>query len=133
MDKGSAGLQKELASCLQDYTCGSSDNSITAEGSFIFPALFPAFQGHFPGQPILPGIIELNAVRYLASLCLGCGLKPFSCNNIKFNGLIRPEQQIDLILNLTGLEDNAWENHFRITSDSRKISRGVITYHKSWY
>ena len=38
------------------------------EATFLFPPSFIGFQGHFPEQPILPGIVQIMAAAYTASL-----------------------------------------------------------------
>jgi len=131
MESQSTGFYGEIARCLQNYSCKKIENGITAEGSFIFPDRFPAFDGHFPEQPVLPGIIELCAVRYLASACLSCQLVPVAGEHIKFKGLVRPGERIDLKLDLFSRKKGIWENRFYITCNNRKISSGVITFLKS--
>ena len=37
------------------------------EATFLFPPSFIGFQGHFPEQPILPGIVQVMAAVYTAS------------------------------------------------------------------
>jgi 3-hydroxymyristoyl/3-hydroxydecanoyl-(acyl carrier protein) dehydratase len=31
------------------------------EAEFVFPSDFPGFDGHFPGNPLLPGIVQIMA------------------------------------------------------------------------
>ena len=55
-------IQKELETCLLEIHAESEQH---AQARFRFPATFAGFNGHFPGQPILPGICMIQAV-----LCL---------------------------------------------------------------
>ena len=45
------------------------DNSYQA--TITFDEKFPGFAGHFPGNPIVPGICEISLVELLAQLATG--------------------------------------------------------------
>ncbi len=55
-----------------------------------------AFAGHFPGNPILPGVVLLDAV--LNGLEHACGLDLRACRlaSAKFLGLVRPGDALEL-------------------------------------
>ena len=63
---------------------------------FQFAATFVGFQGHFPGNPILPAIFQLAAVRFLLERLLGQTIRPKLYNKIKFKGMIRPEDAVTI-------------------------------------
>ena len=52
-------LSKEIKQYMSGLTV-PADDKFTAR--FIFPAEFTGFQGHFPGNPILPGVCMIQAV-----------------------------------------------------------------------
>ena len=91
------------------------------------PADFAAFEGHFPGEPVLPGVIQLAAVRVFSSSITGVLLVPVSTGRLKFNGMVRPEEEIDLSVNLER-KDECWEARFRFKRGGDKISAGTIVY-----
>ena len=37
-----------------------------ATGQFLFPSSLPVFVGHFPGDPLLPGVYQIAAMLVLA-------------------------------------------------------------------
>jgi 3-hydroxymyristoyl/3-hydroxydecanoyl-(acyl carrier protein) dehydratase len=55
-----------------------------------------AFAGHFPGYPILPGVVLLDAV--LHGLERACGLDLTACRlaSAKFLAIVRPGETLDL-------------------------------------
>ncbi|MCX7886783.1 MAG: bifunctional UDP-3-O-[3-hydroxymyristoyl] N-acetylglucosamine deacetylase/3-hydroxyacyl-ACP dehydratase [Verrucomicrobiae bacterium] len=61
----------------------------------------PYFQGHFPGHPIMPGVLQLEAIAQVAGLLM---LRPgenegkvayfMSANNVKWRKPVRPGDQL---------------------------------------
>ena len=43
--------------------------------TFSVPGEFSGYRGHFPGNPILPGIVQLSFIRRLAERRLGIPLR----------------------------------------------------------
>lgn len=80
---------------------GPGEGPARIRGLALTLALDPdllAFQGHFPGDPILPGVVQVDwAIRFGAEAFgpLGrfCGL-----DQVKFLGLIRPGERVELRL-----------------------------------
>lgn len=58
----------------------------------------PFFAGHFPGQPVLPGVIMLDWVICLAQQHLGINIAFDNLQAIKFKQVVRPPQAIQLHL-----------------------------------
>jgi len=66
-----------------------------------FPPTFPGFDGHFPGNPILPGFCHIQlAVDFLQQLHPDTTLA--SVDNARFTRPIRPNDPILLELTLEG-------------------------------
>jgi 3-hydroxyacyl-[acyl-carrier-protein] dehydratase len=56
----------------------------------------PAFAGHFPGAPIVPGVVLLDeALRALSSLC-GVPLGHCTIREAKFRSVLRPGEPLAL-------------------------------------
>lgn len=64
------------------------------------PATHPALPGHFPGQPIVPGVVLLALVHEQARAALGFKAGASQWQRVKFLGPVRPEQA--LIIELDG-------------------------------
>ncbi|MCJ7600554.1 MAG: hypothetical protein MUO63_03520, partial [Desulfobulbaceae bacterium] len=88
-------LAKSLQLCCKKWEINTKDKkSLSISAVFVFSDSFPGFDGHFPGQPVLPAIIQLAAVRYLAELGLGQSVRPGGYSRIKFRGIIQPDDEI---------------------------------------
>lgn len=70
------------------------DSSGTMEGSFIFADSFIGFDGHFPGHPILPAIVEIMTVVSLTSEQSGCRQRLLGVEDAKFLTPVRPRQEL---------------------------------------
>ncbi|PHQ69452.1 MAG: thioester dehydrase [Sneathiella sp.] len=56
------------------------------------------FQGHFPGEPILPGVAQLDWVARLSARYLGCGDHIGKLGQLKFSKLITAGEELTLRL-----------------------------------
>ena len=60
----------------------------------------PIFKGHFPGNPVTPGVCMLQIIKEQVQLITGTKLILKSAANVKFMALINPERTPDLRLEL---------------------------------
>lgn len=51
----------------------------------------PVYGGHFPGNPVVPGVCQVGMIRELASLFLDRDLVLRKADSIKFLSVIRPD------------------------------------------
>ncbi|PJJ07530.1 3-hydroxyacyl-[acyl-carrier-protein] dehydratase [Flavobacterium sp. 1] len=58
------------------------------------------FQGHFPGNPIMPGVCMMQIIKELTEQITACSLFMESLSNVKFMALINPFINPDLLLEL---------------------------------
>ena len=77
---------------------------ISAEAAISFGANDPMFAGHFPDNPLVPGVILTEALAQTAGIAAASGYpenaKPLfllsAIRSMKFLRAVRPEEQIDL-------------------------------------
>lgn len=56
------------------------------------------FKGHFPGNPVMPGVCMIQIIKELTEEVVGKKLFLSVSSNIKFLAIINPETHPDLIL-----------------------------------
>ena len=71
-----------------------SEEAITA--SISLNDKHDIYKGHFPGQPIVPGVCQVLIVKELLSDCIGKDLQLISSKRIKFLSMLDPTQTSDL-------------------------------------
>ena len=77
--------------------------------TFNFPSGSRIFDGHFPGNPILPGICQLEAVKYLIERVRGCKCRLQQAAAVKFFQPVLPAQEFTLVINCTDNGDGLLE------------------------
>lgn len=84
------------------YTLESSEK--TENGSFIAHISLnknhDIFKGHFPGNPVTPGVCMMQIVKELTEEFTGKKLFLKSASNVKFMAIINPFETPDLTLQL---------------------------------
>ncbi|WP_369789872.1 hydroxymyristoyl-ACP dehydratase [Rouxiella sp. WC2420] len=97
------------------------DHSLMLE--LQLPADLFWFKGHFPGQPILPGVSQLNWVIHFARQDLGVINNFAGFDVIKFQRPLLPEQKVSL--SIEWLQDKN-KLIFSFDSGERQASSGKI-------
>ena len=88
-------IKTSIPDCIQNLEKESSgENSLQITATCVFPPSFSGFKGHFPGNPILPAIVQLATVRQITETILGINLIPHSYTKTKFRGMVKPDQEI---------------------------------------
>jgi 3-hydroxymyristoyl/3-hydroxydecanoyl-(acyl carrier protein) dehydratase len=84
------------------------------------PLDHPAFAGHFPGTPVLPGVTLLDTVLHTIAASTGIALDIGEISSVKFLSPARPgdELVIQHIVSASGTI------HFDVVAGMRKIASG---------
>lgn len=76
---------------------------IEASGSKVWQADDPLFQGHFPGEPVVPGVLLLESLAQVGAVAVLSakeyqGKKAYLVKilEVKFNKMVRPEEEVVL-------------------------------------
>lgn len=67
------------------------------------------FKGHFPGNPVTPGVCMMQIIKEITESVLNVSLTMISTSNVKFMAIINPEVNAELILDLEISENEASE------------------------
>jgi len=81
------------------------------------------FSGHFPGDPILPGIALLKMVADTITAGRGDALRMTGLRRVKFRKIVRPGELLDLYA-APGKERGQYV--FRITSGADEVCSGLM-------
>ena len=69
------------------------------------------FKGHFPNNPVTPGVCMLQILKELTEQAINTNLFIKECSNVKFMALINPE--VNAVLAIT-IDINKVEENFKI-------------------
>jgi 3-hydroxyacyl-[acyl-carrier-protein] dehydratase len=86
------------------------------------PADHPAFAGHFPGTPILPGVVLLDAALQIIADACEIALDSYEISSVKFTSPAGPGSE--LMIRHTASASGTIS--FNIMADIRKIASGSI-------
>ena len=69
------------------------DDGASGEARVRFPAHAPYFAGHFPGQPVVPGVVLIDAAVQIAAQASGLPLRLRRLASAKFTQVVGPDQE----------------------------------------
>lgn len=76
-----------------------------ADSSYLFTLKIDPnhkiFEGHFPGQPVLPGVCQIEMVKELLSEIIGRKARLTSSGNIKYIEVVDPTRNPEILVQLT--------------------------------
>lgn len=98
----SSNMHRKLYSYLHDLII--SDDLITFK--IACPDDFDAFDGHFPGNPILPGIILLEIAKLTLELYINKSVIIRAIKKMKISGVVLPNQVISCTLKIDKRNDS---------------------------
>jgi 3-hydroxyacyl-[acyl-carrier-protein] dehydratase len=90
------------------------------------------YKGHFPGQPILPGVLQLQLVQEILSEALHKKLRLKSSLNIKFLSMIDPGREgiLSAVIEIISESEEGYKVSARLHSGNTVFLRfkGVYTF-----
>ena len=104
----------------------SSSNEIFADA--IAHDNSPWFSGHFPGEPILPGVAQLGMVFNAIKRVYGKNWRISGVKRVKFKRIIKPGDKIKIITNKKNDESSLYT--FQIMVDSHIACNGILAVEK---
>ena len=101
----------------------SAENEISAD--IRVPSDSPWFDGHFPGEPILPGVAQIGMVFDTIKKAHNQELMVSSVRRVRFKRIIRPDDQLKIIAVPLKQETDSYS--FRILIQDETVCSGVMT------
>lgn len=89
---------KEIKNCMG--TIERAENGACSE--FVFPETFKGFQGHFPDNPIVPGVCLVQCALVMAGEMSNRKLKVRRIKSAKFLATISPDQKVQVDCSING-------------------------------
>lgn len=94
-------------------------NTDRLETRFSVPAAHPSLPGHFPGQPLVPGVLMLEQVAL--ALRAWRGQRMARVAEVKFVAPLLPQQVAEL-----QLSDANGRVRFEIRGEAGLLARGIV-------
>ncbi|MBN2798692.1 MAG: hypothetical protein JXX28_06035 [Deltaproteobacteria bacterium] len=101
-------------------------------GRTTFDPSLELFQDHFPGWPVVPGVILLETLAQLSGKAIGYTVRlnrgdwPFPIlsmiQNVKFRRFVRPGEEVFLEADFISLRDESAAMKVRAKVDGRKVA-----------
>jgi 3-hydroxymyristoyl/3-hydroxydecanoyl-(acyl carrier protein) dehydratase len=107
-------------------TADGDDKDRLAESTcaLMLPADAIWFDGHFPNDPILPGVAQIQLVLEAVHAAIGTACRPKSLKRIRFRAMIRPGDRFEI--KIQAAAGHAGKFQFRITVDDNIACTGTI-------
>jgi 3-hydroxymyristoyl/3-hydroxydecanoyl-(acyl carrier protein) dehydratase len=90
--------------------------------SFTVPVEHPSLPGHFPGSPVVPGVVLVDHVLEAAEHWQRRTIRVSGLKQVKFHAPLLPAEQADIVLEMDG--DVL---RFQVTRTERLIAQGSFS------
>ena len=87
----------------------------------------PFFQGHFPGNPIMPGVLICEALAQVGAVLL-LSMDETGINNFKFRKQVVPGDTLELYAELVTYRHGMGKANVEATVDGKTAAKGEISF-----
>ena len=112
------------------------ENGVSARGVKTFDGHEAFFAGHFPGEPIVPGVILTEALAQIAGIAASAGgdgvrFLLSAVRVMKFLRAVRPRERLDLFATRIGGMGGLLSFEVRATVGAETVAEGQIILSRS--
>ena len=112
------GLRDEVRSCLSSLVEGADE----LVGTFAFPADFIGFGGHFPNNPVLPGVCAIQATLVMLESHFRAKVRLLRVVSAKFLKVVRPGEECTWSSSVRDGQDRSCRVRTIVTRGSDRIA-----------
>jgi 3-hydroxymyristoyl/3-hydroxydecanoyl-(acyl carrier protein) dehydratase len=87
-------------------------------------ASHPALPGHFPGSPVVPGVVLLDAVATALAQHAGCATCVTGFPTVKFLAPLLPEREFEIGF----VARRPGQTAFEVVAAGEKLASGTVSY-----
>jgi len=87
-------------------------------------ASHPALPGHFPGHPVVPGVVLLDVVIESLSRYAGGPVRVLGFPSVKFLAPLQPEQDFDV----TFSNGRSGQAGFEVSRGDTRLVKGTVSF-----
>jgi 3-hydroxymyristoyl/3-hydroxydecanoyl-(acyl carrier protein) dehydratase len=87
-------MREDIAGALKSIEQGEEPDTLKA--CFCFDSGLAVFEGHFPGMPLVPGIMQIEMARYAVESHTGRQFRISLITRAKFARPVVPDEIIDM-------------------------------------
>jgi len=91
------------------------------------PHNHPCLAGHFPGHPIVPGVVLLDAVLVTLAEQAGGVVRVTGLPSVKFLAPLQPDQEFETTLRFR----QPGQAQFDVTAAGARLATGSLTFEKA--
>ena len=93
-------------------------------------AAHPLYAGHFPGNPVVPGVCTLQIIKVCCVRALGRRLMTSNMASCKFTNMIRPgiNRQLEITWTLSPNEENRYNCRAEVRDEAATYLKLKATY-----
>jgi len=86
------------------------------------PRDHPAFDGHFPGEPVLPGVVLLAEALAVIEAETGIALADWTLESGKFHGAVKPGARVEI----SHAPHAGGTRRFEVREQGRLVASGTL-------
>lgn len=103
----------------------AADGRITAR--IIYKPTLDVFEGHFPGQPIVPGIYHIEMLRHLHERCESCFCRIADIEEATFYKAVKPADVLNMTVVRSAVREGVTHAKAEYVRDNQTVARIVAT------